>query len=198
MDTLTPTRPVEGVEGGTGMALAAINLAKWIEEHRDVLKPPVGNAMVYKDGEFQVMIVAGPNSRTDYHCEPGEELFYQLKGGITLKVIEDGQMRDIHIREGEIFLLPANVIHSPRRPVDTIGLVVERQRHEDEEESVRWMCDSCGNLLWMFTGVITDLGTQLKPVMEEFWSREDLRTCSTCGTVMQKPTAPPPPVPDAD
>lgn len=180
------------------MALAAINLAKWIEEHRDVLKPPVGNAMVYKDGEFQVMIVAGPNSRTDYHCEPGEELFYQLKGGITLKVIEDGQMRDIHIREGEIFLLPANTIHSPRRPVDTIGLVVERQRHEDEEESIRWMCDACGNLLYMFTGVITDLGTQLKPVMEEFWSRPDLRTCSKCGTVMEKPTAPPPPVPDAD
>src|SRR4051794_11366031 len=117
------------------MPMAAINLGKWIEEHRDVLKPPVGNAMVYKDGEFQVMIVAGPNSRTDYHCEPGEELFYQLKGGITLKVIEDGQMRDIPIREGEIFLLPANTIHSPRRPVDTVGLVVERQRHEDEEES---------------------------------------------------------------
>ena len=101
------------------MALAAINLAKWIEEHRDVLKPPVGNAMVYKDGEFQVMATAGPNSRTDYHCEPGEELFYQLTGGITLKLIEDGVMRDVHIREGELFLLPANVIHSPRRPAGT-------------------------------------------------------------------------------
>lgn len=179
------------------MALAAVNLQKWIEEHRDVLKPPVGNAMLYKDGEFQVMIVAGPNSRTDYHCEPGEELFYQLKGDITLKVIEDGTPRDIVIREGEILLLPANVIHSPRRPVDTVGLVVERQRREDEEESVRWMCDACGNLLHMHQGVITDLGTQLKPVMDAFWASDDLRTCKVCGTVMQKPTAPPTPPPPA-
>jgi len=177
------------------MALAAINLQKWVEEHRDVLKPPVGNAMVYKDGEFQVMIVAGPNSRTDYHCEPGEELFYQLKGDITLKIIEDGAPRDLYIREGEIFLLPAETVHSPRRPIDTIGLVVERQRHEDEEESVRWICDSCGNLLYLHQQVITDLGTQLKPVMELFWADIDLRTCKRCGTVMQRPAAPPPPPP---
>ena len=179
------------------MPLAAINLGNWIEEHRDVLKPPVGNAMVYKDGEFQVMIVAGPNSRTDYHCEPGEELFYQLKGAITLKLIEDGVVRDVHIREGDIFLLPANVVHSPRRPEGTVGLVVERQRHEDEEESVRWLCDSCGNLLYLHQQVITDLGTQLKPVMELFWSNLELRTCTQCGTVMERPTSPPPPVPDA-
>ena len=82
----------------------ATNLARWIEENRDVLKPPVGNKLLFGDGEFQVMIVAGPNSRRDFHCEPGEELFYQLKGDITLKVIEDDAIRDIAIREGEEIL----------------------------------------------------------------------------------------------
>jgi len=165
----------------------ATNLARWIEENRDVLKPPVGNKLLFGDGEFQVMIVAGPNSRRDFHCEPGEELFYQLKGDITLKVIEDDAIRDIAIREGEIFLLPANTIHSPRRPAGTIGMVVERQRHEDEEESITWYCEQCGNMLHQFRGVITDLGTQLTPVMNAFFADEELRTCSRCGTVMPLP-----------
>ncbi len=169
--------------------LDAIDLAQWIEDNRASLKPPVGNKLMYgSDTEFQVMIVAGPNTRTDYHCEPGEELFYQLKGDITLKVIEGGVMRDIPIREGEIFLLPSNTIHSPRRPAGTMGMVVERQRREDEEESVTWYCDSCGNQLYQFVGVITDLGTQLKPVMETFFGDESLRTCRSCGTVHPLPT----------
>ncbi|MFN8518536.1 MAG: 3-hydroxyanthranilate 3,4-dioxygenase [Chloroflexota bacterium] len=168
--------------------LNATNLAQWIEDNRASLKPPVGNKLLYgQDSEFQVMIVAGPNVRTDYHCEPGEELFYQLKGDITLKVIEDGVSRDIPIREGEIFLLPGNTIHSPRRPAGTMGMVVERQRREDEEESVTWYCDNCGTQLYQFVGVITDLGTQLKPVMEHFFGDESLRTCSACGTVHPLP-----------
>ncbi len=168
--------------------LDAVDLTRWIEENRAELKPPVGNKLLYgQDTEFQVMIVAGPNVRTDYHCEPGEELFYQLKGDITLKVIEDGVARDIPIREGEIFLLPGNTIHSPRRPAGTMGMVVERQRRSDEEESVTWYCDACGNQLYQFVGVITDLGTQLKPVMEHFFGDVSLRTCSRCGTVHPQP-----------
>lgn len=168
--------------------LDAIDVSQWIEDNRASLQPPVGNKLMYgKDSEFQVMIVAGPNTRTDYHCEPGEELFYQLKGTITLKVIEDGVMRDIPIREGEIFLLPSDTIHSPRRPAGTVGLVVERQRREDEEESITWYCDQCGNQLYQFRGVITDLGTQLKPVMERFFGDLSLRTCSKCGTMHPLP-----------
>lgn len=166
----------------------ATNLATWIEQNRASLKPPVGNKLLFGDGEFQVMIVAGPNTRRDFHCEPGEELFYQLKGDITLKVIEDDTIRDIVIAEGDIFLLPANTIHSPRRPAGTLGMVVERQRHEDEEESITWYCESCGNQLHQFVGVITDLGTQLKPVMDAFWADASLHTCSRCGTVMEPPT----------
>ncbi len=166
----------------------ATHLASWIEANRDALKPPVGNKLLFGDGEFQVMIVAGPNTRRDFHCEPGEELFYQLKGDITLKVIEDGTVRDVVIHEGDIFLLPADTIHSPRRPAGTLGMVVERQRREDEEESVTWYCESCGNMLYQFVGVITSLDTQLKPVMDAFWADMDLRTCKRCGTVIEAPT----------
>jgi len=166
----------------------ATHLASWIEANRDALKPPVGNKLLFGDGEFQVMIVAGPNTRRDFHCEPGEELFYQLKGDITLKVIEDGTVRDVVIHEGDIFLLPGDTIHSPRRPAGTLGMVVERQRREDEEESVTWYCENCGNMLHQFVGVITSLDTQLKPVMDAFWADMDLRTCKRCGTVIEAPT----------
>lgn len=168
--------------------LVATDLAQWIADNRASLQPPVGNKMLFGDGEFQVMIVAGPNTRTDYHCEPGEELFYQLKGEITLKIIQDGAVHDVSIKEGEIYLLPGNTIHSPRRPAGTMGMVVERQRREDEEESITWYCDNCGDQLYQFVGVITDLGTQLKPVMQHFFSSLDLRTCKRCGTVMPAPT----------
>src|SRR5262245_63735509 len=75
--------------------LAAFNLKTWIDEHRHLLKPPVGNALVFKDANFQVMVVGGPNKRNDYHVDPGEELFYQIEGDIVLKVIEGGKPRDI-------------------------------------------------------------------------------------------------------
>ena len=69
---------------------APFNLKKWIDDHRDLLKPPVGNQCVYKDAEnFIVMVVGGPNSRKDYHYNESEELYYQVEGNITLKIIDD-------------------------------------------------------------------------------------------------------------
>ena len=172
------------------MALSTINLKHWIDEHRHLLKPPVGNQLVYQDGELQVMVVGGPNSRKDFHIDPGEELFYQLEGDMVLKVREDSSIRDLPIREGEILLLPPNVPHSPQRFVNTVGLVVERQRRPDETESVLWYCENCDNVLYQHTGVITDLVTQLKPLIEGFYADEGKRTCNVCGTVMQPPAKP--------
>jgi 3-hydroxyanthranilate 3,4-dioxygenase len=169
------------------MALAAFNLKAWIDENRHLLKPPVGNKLVWQDAEFQVMIVGGPNARKDYHIEEGEELFYQIEGEITVKIIEDGKPRDIRIKEGDIFLLPAGIPHSPQRGPNTIGMVVERMRASDEIDHLRWYCEKCGEMLYDSRFHCKDLGTQLKPLIENFFADESLRTCKKCGTVMQAP-----------
>ncbi|MHC4428150.1 MAG: 3-hydroxyanthranilate 3,4-dioxygenase [Planctomycetota bacterium] len=166
------------------------NLKAWVEEHRHLLKPPVGNRMVWQDSEFLVMIVGGPNRRKDYHIEDGEEFFYQIEGDITLRIMEDAGSRDIEIKEGEIFLLPAGIPHSPQRPENTVGMVVERQRKPGELDHLRWYCEGCGEVLHDASFQLEDLATQLKPIIEEFYATESLRTCKSCQAVMQ----PPPPV----
>src|SRR5262245_56404847 len=107
--------------------LAPFNRQGWIEEHRHLLKPPVGNACIW-NSNFLVMVVGGPNQRTDYHINPGEELFYQVEGDIVLKVMDDGKPRDIPIKQGEIFLLPAKLPHSHQQRPNTMGLVVEHPK----------------------------------------------------------------------
>lgn len=167
--------------------LSAFNLKGWIEAHRHLLEPPVGNALVFKDSDFQVMIVGGPNRRNDYHIDPYEELFYQLEGDILLKVVEEGRPRDIQIREGEIFLLPPLVPHSPQRGPKTVGMVIERARRKDELDRFRWYCQGCHTVLHEAALHVSDLGTQLKPVLEGFNRDESLRTCRSCGTVTPPP-----------
>jgi len=84
--------------------LKAFNFQKWIDENAHLLKPPVGNKKVFEDGEMTVMVVGGPNERADYHDDPVEEFFYQLKGNMVLKVGDNGNFYDVPIREGEVIL----------------------------------------------------------------------------------------------
>ena len=169
--------------------LPPINFQKWIDDNRHLLKPPVGNKQVYLENEdFIVMVVGGPNGRKDYHWEDGEELFYQLEGDITVKIIdEDGKKKDIKIKEGEMFLLPARIPHSPQRPANTIGLVIERYRRGDEVDKLMWFCENCGHQLHEDTFEMKDIVNQLPPVINNFMQNEQLRTCDQCGTVMEKP-----------
>jgi 3-hydroxyanthranilate 3,4-dioxygenase len=171
------------------MAIAApFNLKKWIDEHRHLLKPPVGNQQVYKGNEdFIVMIVGGPNSRKDYHFEDGEELFYQLEGDITVKTQQDGKQVDVHIKEGEMFLLPPHVYHSPQRGANTIGLVIERNREEKELDSCTWFCEKCNNKMYETFFPLKDIVTELPVVFEKFYSNLDSRSCKVCGTIMEPP-----------
>ena len=98
------------------------NLAKWVEENRDSLKPPVGNKSLYKDaGDYIVMIVAGHNARKDYHYNETEELFYQLEGNIEVHIQEDGQKKTFNLGPGDMYLHPAKVSHFPLRQVGSIG-----------------------------------------------------------------------------
>ena len=119
------------------------NFKKWIDENRHLLKPPVNNKVVYKDAEFIVMVVGGPNSRKDYHYNESEEFFYQLEGNVIVKIQEDGKEVEVPINEGDIFLLPPKVPHNPIRFQDTIGLVMERRRRNGEKDGLMWFCEKC-------------------------------------------------------
>jgi 3-hydroxyanthranilate 3,4-dioxygenase len=165
---------------------APLNLHRWVEENRHLLKPPVGNKMIWNSG-FMVMVVGGPNQRTDYHVNPTEELFFQVEGDIVLRVIEDGRPREIPIRQGELFLLPAGVPHSPQRPANTVGLVVEQARPERANDHLRWYCRACGALLHDAEFHLEDLGQQIKAAVERFHGSPELRTCKACGAVNEAP-----------
>lgn len=165
------------------------NFKGWIEENRHLLKPPVGNQQVYKGNkDYIVMVVGGPNARKDYHYNESEEFFYQVEGDIVLKIIEEGQPVDIPIKEGEIFLLPPRVPHSPQRKANTVGLVIERYRREGEKDGFMWFCESCNHKLYEEYFDLTDIVKQLPVVMKTFYDSEALRTCTECGAVMQPPT----------
>ena len=112
--------------------LQAFNFKQWIDDNQHLLKPPVGNKKVFEDGDMTVQVVGGPNERADYHDDPVEEFFYQLKGNMVLKVGDNGNFYDVPIKEGEVFLLPPHVRHAPQRPAGSIGLVVEPQRAPDQ------------------------------------------------------------------
>lgn len=163
------------------------NFMKWIDENRDLLKPPVNNKVVYKDTEFIIMVVGGPNSRKDYHYNESEEFFYQLKGDVKVKIQEDGKAVEVPIKEGEIFLLPPKVPHNPMRFKDTIGLVIERRRRENEKDGLLWFCESCNHKIYEEYFTLTDIANQFQAVFKKFYEDKKLCTCSNCGHIMEPP-----------
>jgi len=167
--------------------LPPFNFMKWIEEHRAELKPPVGNKAIYHEGDFIIMAVGGPNARKDYHDDPGDEFFYQIEGDMVLRILEDGKPKDVPIRQGEMFLLPAHVRHSPQRQVNTVGLVIERKRQPDELDGFMWYCDKCNTQLHEAFLPLKNIVQDLPPVFDRFWNSEDARTCKSCGYVMPLP-----------
>lgn len=167
--------------------LAPFNLQKWIDENRDLLKPPVNNKVLYKEaGDFIVMIVGGPNARKDYHFNESEELFYQLEGDMTVKVQLEGKAQEVQIKEGEMFLLPSNIPHNPIRPAGTIGLVVERVRKgTDLSDGLMWFCDKCNHKLHEYRFPLADVEKDFLSRFKEFYTSKELRTCDACGHEME-------------
>lgn len=163
------------------------NFKQWIDENRHLLKPPVNNKVVYKDTEFTVMVVGGPNSRKDYHYNESEEFFYQLEGNIKVQVQEDGKPVTVDIKEGDIFLLPPKVPHNPIRFKDTIGLVMERRRRPGEKDGLLWFCEKCNHKLYEEYFELTDITKQFQTIFAKFYNSEELRTCRQCGCIMQPP-----------
>ena len=170
----------------TAMLPAAFNLQHWIDAHRDLLKPPVGNKCIIAD-DFIVMIVGGPNARTDYHHDEGAEFFHQIEGEMVLKIQEAGRVRDIPIRAGEMFYLPPRVLHSPQRMPDSIGMVIERRRLPDELDGLLWFCQQCNHKLYEEFFKLHDIETDFPRVFELFYRSLDARTCKACGYVNPVP-----------
>jgi 3-hydroxyanthranilate 3,4-dioxygenase len=161
--------------------LKPFNFREWIERHREHLKPPVCNRQVFLESELVIMVVGGPNSRTDYHDDPGEEFFYQLEGDMLLKTMQEGRPVDIPIRAGEIFLLPKHVPHSPQRFENTVGLVIERQRSRDERDGFLWYCGRCHQSLFQEYLHVSDIVAQLPPIFDRFYGSPTHRLCKHCG-----------------
>lgn len=159
-------------------------LLDWIDDHREHLKPPVCNKAMFDQGDFIVQVVGGPNARTDYHFDEGPELFYQVEGEMLLKTVQDGQFVDIPIGEGDIFLLPPRVPHSPQRFPNTVGIVVERARAPHELDGFMWFCPKCANKLHEEYLHVSDIVKDLPPVFDRFYGSVAARTCQRCGNVM--------------
>lgn len=166
-------------------AFKPFNFSDWIERNKHELKPPVSNKQLFDDKtDMVVMIIGGPNQRVDFHDDPVEEFFYQLKGDMILKIAEDGKIYDVPIKQGEVFLLPPHIRHSPQRPVPgSVGLVVEGTRRESDIDGFEWFCFGCGAKVHRVEVKVTDIVKDLPPLFEAFYGDETARTCSACGNV---------------
>ena len=167
--------------------LPPFDFKQWIESHRELLKPPVGNKLMFPVDDFVIMVVGGPNARSDFHVDPGQELFYQVEGDMVLRTVQQGRIVDIPIRQGEMFLLPANLPHSPQRFPDTVGLVIERRRLDGELDGLQWYCENCNHKLYEEFFQLTNIETQFAPVFQRYYDSLGHRTCRNCGTVAPVP-----------
>ena len=162
------------------------NLNAWLDENRDLLKPPVGNKNLYvESGDYIVMVVAGPNARKDYHYNETEELFYQLEGNIEVHIQEDGQKRTMKLGPGDMYLHPAKVPHSPVRHEGSIGLVIERKRKDlPADDGLLWFCDSCNHKLHEVYFKLNNIEVDFLKHFQDFYGNNELLSCDNCGEKM--------------
>ena len=160
-----------------------LNFRKWIGDNAHLLRPPVGNQQVYQDADILVTVVGGPNHRTDYHDDPYEEFFYQLIGNAYLNLIVDGERERVDLKEGDIFLLPPHVRHSPQRPeAGSACLVIERRRAPGVVDGFEWYCENCDGLVHRAEVQLASIVNDLPPLFSSFYESLEKRTCPHCGT----------------
>lgn len=162
-----------------------LNFEKWVAEHQHLLRPPVNNQQMWEPmGDFIVQVVGGPNERTDYHLDPYEEWFYQVRGDMHVDLMTEAGPQRVEIREGDMWMLPRNVYHSPQRPQEgSIGIVIERIRETGTLERFVWFCRSCNHLVHEIELQVRDIVVDLPPVFQQFYDDEQARTCGECGAL---------------
>lgn len=188
-------RPVRKEPPSDGSENWSVHLARWIRANKNNLVPPVSNKQLFTESRDMILFVSGgPNTRNDYHVNPTEELFFQIKGDIAVRVrpLDGAPPHDIVVKEGELFLLPRWVPHRPQRPKGTVGLIVEFPRGLDDAgapqmDALRWYCPECDELVHEAKWVLKKIDQDLKVIMEDFWGGPaERRTCTSCGHVIQK------------
>lgn len=167
--------------------VSPLNFKAWINENRHLLKPPVGNKCVWNDGEYIVMVVGGPNNRKDYHYNETPEFFYQVEGDMILKIIDNGEQKDVHIKEGDIYLLPGKIPHSPQRGANTVGLVIEMPRGTGVLDALEWYCENCNAQLYREEFALDNIVTDMPIIFDRYYSNKEKCTCTKCGATMQQP-----------
>lgn len=176
--------------------LKPFDFKQWVDNNQQYLKPPVGNKLLHEDSGMIVMVVGGPNTRVDFHDDPVEEWFYQIKGDMMLKIAEGGTIYDVPIREGEVFMMPSHTIHAPQRPNEGFGIVVESPRMAGMREAFQWYCFECEALVHRIEiPGLTDpsyIVTALPQVYDSFHNDMEARTCPDCGAVHPGKGKPPP------
>jgi 3-hydroxyanthranilate 3,4-dioxygenase len=160
--------------------LEAFSLFEWIDAHRAELKPPVGNKVIWPGRDYIVMAVGGPNARTDFHVNEGEEFFYQIEGTMHLRLLDpEKKFRDLPIGPGQIFLLPPRTPHSPQRPAGSVGLVIESKRRPEQRDRLQWYCENCASLLYEEIFALVDIEKQFQGVFERYYSSSHTE-CKHC------------------
>ena len=162
-----------------------INFQTWLDDHQHLLQPPVGNQQIWSDSQTIVTVVGGPNQRTDFHDDPYEEYFHQFKGNAHLLIADRGRFERVDLHEGDIFLLPAHVLHSPQRPEPgSLCTVIESSRPAGVLDAFEWFCASCGSSVHRSELQLASIVEDLPAVYQRFYeSSDEARRCKHCGTV---------------
>lgn len=144
------------------------NIPEWIEAHRKFFLPPTCSKLLHGDGQLKVLFVGGANERRDYHVEEGEELYYMVTGMMCLRIQNRGKFEQLVIREGEMFLLPARVPHSPQRYHNSVGLVIQRERLPHEKDGLRFLREDTTELFFERWFHCDNVETDFKPIIREY------------------------------
>ena len=170
--------------------LQKFNVEEYFRSHADDWGPrPV--KVVWESSDYITLLVRGPSLGKEFHVGRGDEIFYQVRGELHFHYVSgDGERRHIELKQGESFLLPGRVPHSPRRPDDSSWtLVVERRPRSDDEDYWVWFCERCSHKLYesahrFATGPGNQPNTIVRDALSILRGDEKLRTCTKCGEVL--------------